>query len=121
MKKKAPYWVTPAQENKVTGYALQISILLWIGQVLTIVFSWRFLPSQVPLLYSRPWGEKQLIDPTGLLILPALSLIIFLANSILSGLLFKKEALLSQILAVSVTIFNLLCLVTLIQIIRLVT
>lgn len=30
------------------------------------------LPPQIPMLYTRPWGEDQLIRPGGLLILPIL-------------------------------------------------
>lgn len=35
----------------------------------------RFLPPQVPLYYTRPWGEEQLGKPWGLLILSGLALL----------------------------------------------
>jgi len=34
------------------------------------------LPPEVPLLYSRPWGESQLVKPYWLLILPGMAGII---------------------------------------------
>lgn len=97
-----------------------LATILWLAQILLIVISWRFLPPQIPLFYSRPWGEEQLTTPPRLFILPIFSIFIYLANNTLLSFLSKEEKLISQILLFTVVLFNFLGLVTLIQIIRLV-
>lgn len=54
------------------------------------------LPFQVPLWYSRPWGEEQLASPYWLWLVPALILAIALADY-LGGQWLKKEELLADI------------------------
>lgn len=41
----------------------------------SLALNWRNLPPQVPLLYSRPWGQDQLIHPVWLWLLPGASLL----------------------------------------------
>jgi len=108
------------KKQQAISLAFQLSVLFWLGQISVIIFSWRYLPPQIPLFYSRPWGKEQLADPVGLFILPCLSLLVSLVNLILLITLFKKERLISQILAISMAAFNLLCLITLVEIMRLV-
>ena len=69
--------------------------VVW-GAGLWLTFGKR-MPPQIPLLYSRPWGESQLVRPETLLVIPVISLVIGLflgwgAERI------KKEILLSEIL-----------------------
>lgn len=82
---------------------------------LFLVF-YRKLPPEIPLFYSRPWGELQLASPWLLLILPALSLFIVIFNFILSGLFFDFPFLV-QVLMWGATVFSFLALFTLAQII----
>lgn len=98
----------------------KLALVFWVAQILAIIFSWRSLPPQVPLFYSRPWGEEQLATPASLFILPGLSLIIFLINSALSLFLDEEEKLGRSLLTGTAMLFSLLCLITLIKIIRLV-
>lgn len=108
------------QENKGLKQLLKLSFILILVQALIILFSLSFLPSQVPLFYSRPWGEEQLAHPLYLFILPLANLVIFILNSILLSFIEKKELLIRQILIICILLFNFLSLITLIQIIRLV-
>ncbi len=108
------------QENKGLKQLLKLSFILILVQALIILFSLSFLPSQVPLFYSRPWGEEQLAHPLYLFILPLANLVIFILNSILLSFIGKKELLIRQILIICILLFNFLSLITLIQIIRLV-
>ena len=108
------------QENKGLKQLLKLSFILILVQALIILFSLSFLPSQVPLFYSRPWGEEQLAHPPYLFILPLANLVIFILNSILLSFIGKKELLIRQILIICILLFNFLSLITLIQIIRLV-
>ena len=112
--------IIPEQENKGLKQLLKLSFILILVQALIIIFTLSFLPSQVPLFYSRPWGEEQLAHPLYLFILPLANLAIFILNSILLSFIEKKELLIRQILIICILLFNFLSLITLIQIIRLV-
>jgi len=112
--------IIPEQENKGLKQLLKLSFILILIQTLIILFSLSFLPSQVPLFYSKPWGEEQLTHPLYLFILPLASLIVFMLDSILLSFIDKKDLLIRQILTTCILLFNFLSLITLIQIIRLV-
>lgn len=56
--------------------------LNWITTVTVVVGSLAILaafnknlPPQVPLFYSRPWGESQLADPKALLVIPVTAMV----------------------------------------------
>ena len=106
--------------NQGVKKILQLAFIFWLGELLLIIFGWKFFPSEIPLFYSRPWGQEQLVKPLALFILPGLGLIIFFLNSLTSGLVAKDESLLKQILAIAFLVFNFLSLITLVQIMRLV-
>jgi hypothetical protein len=94
-----------------------VFILLQLG-----LLFWKFndLPTSVPLYYSLPWGQSQLASLSALFLLPAFSLIIGLANSILALSLFSSIKLLSRLLVIFSLIFSILVFVSLFQIINLV-
>jgi len=46
------------------------TLLSILGQASLILVSWSKLPGQIPLFYSLPWGERMLVSPMGLWILP---------------------------------------------------
>lgn len=108
-------------KDKTIRICLQFGFLLLLAQLVILTFFWKKLPPQVPLFYSRPWGEEQLINPIGLLILPATSLLITVANSAGASLIPGNEKLASQLLVIFATVFNFLCLVTLFKIVTLVS
>lgn len=111
---------TTSRQDKASNLGFQLAFILCGVQVFVLLASWRSLPPQLPLFYSRPWGEEQLTTPLGILILPGLSIGIILVNLVLGWLVNKKEVLVKQILSSASALFSFLCLVTLIQIIRLV-
>lgn len=51
-----------------------------LGQASLFLVSWNKLPPEVPLFYSRPWGEAMLAPTLGLWILPGLVLVIAAGN-----------------------------------------
>lgn len=105
--------------DKISKLGFRFTLLLVAIQALVLLSFWRFLPSKLPLFYSRPWGEEQLTGATGLWLIPGLSLAVFLVN-LASSLLAGEESLAKQTLAIAGLIFAFLGLISLIQIIRLV-
>ena len=48
----------------------------------SLALYWRSLPPEIPLLYSRPWGQDQLVSPYFLWLLPLISLVCGLSAGI---------------------------------------
>ena len=76
------------------------------------------LPKKVPLFYSLPWGESQLIASSQLFVLPALIILVSLVNLITSWQLHKSQLALKRIVNSSTIIFALLILITTIRIVH---
>lgn len=81
-----------------------------------LTFFFTKLPPEVPLFYSRPWGEEQLTNPVMLWLLPGTNLIIFLGCFLL-GKVLNEEKLLWQITAWTSTLFSFLSFLTILKII----
>lgn len=52
-------------------FILVLPIALSLISIVIIVFNLSKLPPEIPLYYSKPWGEEQLAHPISLFILPA--------------------------------------------------
>ncbi len=63
--------------NRVMLYGLIVCDIVMIGILLLRLGS---LPPQIPLFFSRPWGEDQLVDTWMILILPFLLNILYFIN-----------------------------------------
>ena len=72
---------------------------LTIATALAVVLSRNYLPPTLPILYGRPTGESQLVPNLGLLIVPSVSILIIIINSVIS--VFSKDIFLKKVLAVS--------------------
>ncbi|HUS52142.1 MAG TPA: hypothetical protein VMX77_01600 [Candidatus Bathyarchaeia archaeon] len=107
------------REDRVTSLAIKLSLVFLLGNLILLLLFWQRFPPQVPLFFSRPWGESQLGPPAMLFLFPFLSLVLLITNFILIIRLIEEEKLLAQILASTGMIFIFLCLVALYQIIRL--
>lgn len=107
------------REDRVTSLTIKLSLVFLLGSLILILLFWQRFPPQVPLFFSRPWGESQLGPPGMLFLFPLLSLGLLITNFILIIRSIEEEKLLAQILASTGMIFIFLCLVALYQIIRL--
>ncbi|OGD62349.1 hypothetical protein A2160_03815 [Candidatus Beckwithbacteria bacterium RBG_13_42_9] len=96
--------------------------LIFLGlSWLILVLFWHKLPPQVPLLYSRPWGEDQLLAKPFILILPGLATLLTLINLRLASILFQKERFLSQSIVWLNVLVVILSITTLIRILLIIT
>ncbi len=91
--------------------AIQLFVLIW---------QFSNLPQQVPLYYSLPWGESQLVSASTLFIIPTLSIVLFLVNHLFAIGFSQKNILLSKLLIFTSLIISLFFLITLLKIIYLV-
>jgi len=106
--------------DKTAKIGLKIVFLSLAGNFLWLAAWWHKLPPEVPLLYSRAYGEGRLISQWGLWLLPGSSLIINLISIRLAGSLIEKDKLLAQILVWLAVLTNMMALVGLIKIVLLV-
>ncbi len=101
--------------------AVKLSIILLGLSFIISAFFFRKLPPLIPLFYSLPWGEEQLVRSYNLMLIPFSQVVFFIINYLFSITILKKESLLVQIILWSTTIFGLAGLIALIKIVLLVT
>lgn len=88
--------------------------------IFALVFFWPSLPPEVPLFYSKPWGDNQLV-PSYLLGLPIiLSALVLFANSAFAQAA-ENKPLIRKMLVASSTAICILATITVVRIIFLVT
>ena len=54
-----------------------------VFMIVTFILKFNSLPPQLPLFYSRPWGEAQLVDTWMIFLIPLLLNLLYVANNYL--------------------------------------
>ncbi len=99
------------------SWTTTVSLILGLLMGLfVLVFSQR-LPAKVPLFYSLPWGENQLVDREQLLILPATIILITLFNLIVSWQLHTSQIFFKKILNLTSVLISIILTITFIKIV----
>lgn|SRR3989338_11372211 len=98
------------------GKVLRVAFLFILVPVVLLGWWFRRLPLQVPIFYSRPWGEDQLASPWWLFFLPGLGLLLLLVNSLIGGVVFGLDKLLARILLTAAALFSFLAMFSLFRI-----
>jgi hypothetical protein len=91
-----------------------VAFIINILSIAVILITQGLLPPVVPLYYGRPEGVAQLIQPLGLLIAPAISLLIGAINLVLN--MWTGDVFLKKILAVTSLVFSVISLITIVKI-----
>jgi len=80
-----------------------LKFLIGIDVITIAVFIWRFphLPDQIPLFYSKPWGEAQIADSWYLFVLPVLMNVFFFFNRYIAIKFFPEEAVFEKLLRIT--------------------
>jgi hypothetical protein len=100
------------ESDKIIFFTILASILAVFTQVGIFFLKFQGMPSQIPLFYSHPWGEDQLGTLIQFLVLPLLSLLTILMNSIILMHLHDLQTALKRILAISSLMVVILFLIT---------
>ena len=85
----------------ILGYNIgMIYALLFSDLLMAVSFALRFnkLPPQIPLLYSRSWGEDQLVDYWFIFILPFLLHLFIFTNIYIYNRIFFPNRMLKRII-----------------------
>lgn len=108
-------------KDKIIKTGLFSAAVFLLVPLLYLAFKYSHLPNQLPLFYSRSWGEKQLAGKEMMFILPLGTMIILLVNFGLAKLFFTQERLLGRIVVWTSVAVSLLSGWTLVKIINLIT
>jgi len=96
----------------------QVNLFFVVVGFLFVLIKWSSLPDQIPLFYSRPWGEEQLAQRQTIFLLPGISLVAFWINNFLASRFLKDKNIFwnqaGNLVSLTVTA---LCLIALIKII----
>lgn len=106
--------------EKTLRLIIYFNLLLIFINFLVFGLFWSFLPPEVPLFYSHPWGKEQLAQPAWLIILAAGSFFIFLLNNLAAIYFIRQEKLLSQVLVATSFTAAIIATIALIKIISLI-
>lgn len=110
--------------NEQTSFANKMN--LWINLTplfislfitLFIFIFGRFLPPKLPLFYSLPWGDSQLVNHQQLLIIPSIITLIALLNLTVSWHLHSSQIFFKKILLSSSILISLILTITFLKII----
>ncbi|OGD89593.1 hypothetical protein A3D81_01505 [Candidatus Curtissbacteria bacterium RIFCSPHIGHO2_02_FULL_40_17] len=91
---------------KVENGVLIFCVVSILAQASLILSASGKLPPQIPIFYSKPWGEPMLGPPIALWILPAISTVSSLVNFSLATFLFKETGFLTRTLFITTFIIN---------------
>lgn len=91
--------------QSLTADRFSFSILIFcilsiLAQISLILVSWGNLPPQLPLFYSRPWGEAMLASPLLLWILPTIAVFLTIVNFSVAIFWFKTNHFLMRVLVI---------------------
>src|SRR4051812_25388762 len=87
------------RQDPVVFWATAFSLFGIIVILAFFVFTYDLLPTQLPLFYSLPWGENQLVPISQIIILPALTVVITLINLLVSWHLHNSQQVLKRMLS----------------------
>ncbi|OGF99419.1 hypothetical protein A2Y99_00600 [Candidatus Gottesmanbacteria bacterium RBG_13_37_7] len=117
MKKKISAFYHNPYENSV----VKIILLILCLYIVITVWKWKMLPAELPLFYSLPRGPEQLGSPILFLLLPGLSLVLFLLDFLFAVSVYHKDKVLAHAL-VTIGLFTaVLLFISFVKIIFLIT
>lgn len=83
-----------------------LKILIGADVIMALLFAWKYqyFPEQIPLFYSRPWGEAQIADYWYIALLPLLMHVFYATNVYVGRKLFTHQKLPTKIFTISTII-----------------
>ncbi|MFI5205385.1 MAG: hypothetical protein ACHQVK_00425 [Candidatus Paceibacterales bacterium] len=102
-------------------YTTIFNLILATLMMFSVALSAPKLPKQLPLFYSLPWGETQLVDISQFIILPFMAILITLINLAISWHLHESQIVLKRMLSIGSAAITLLILITTLRIISIFT
>jgi len=89
-------------------------VLIGISWILFGIF-YQFMPPLVPLLFSKPWGESQLIPKNAFIMLPVVFTVLFFINARFASIVLRQNTLMALLILSAYLVFGLIELTTIIR------
>lgn len=105
------------RQEAVNFYSIVSSLVIIILILTIFALNYTKLPAQIPLFYSLPWGEEQLVALPQFIILPSIIALVILVNLVISWHLHESQTVLKRFLSVSTSAVSLLILFAALRII----
>jgi len=87
--------------DRITRVATVLSIGMIAVTVAYILFVYQNLPPFLPLYNQLGWGEPRLGDKPFIFLLPPLTLLVFIGNTVFASFLYATMPLVARILAIT--------------------
>lgn len=105
------------QQDPIIFWLNFISLLFVLIILSLFALSLSRLPSKLPLFYSLPWGEGQLVNLSQFIILPATAILVLLVNLTVSWHLHPSQVVAKRMLSASTALVSFLLFLTAVRII----
>lgn len=105
------------RSDKFISFSLIISTILSFLVLTIYLIYYPLLPPKLPLFYSLPWGQSQLVAKPEFVLLPGMLLILTLVNSLIVYHLHESQEVLKKMLMSTLVILSLIISITGIRII----
>ena len=90
------YLIKLILKDKLYAWSLIAIIFLIFLQFLAIAFFYKYIPPQIPIFYSQPWGQEQLAGKKLIFLFPIQLILLLIINYFLAAFFFLKEKLLAK-------------------------
>ncbi|OGE26956.1 hypothetical protein A3H85_03745 [Candidatus Daviesbacteria bacterium RIFCSPLOWO2_02_FULL_40_8] len=107
-------WIKTNDKFFVVPILISFSSTLFI--LLNYLVILPILPNRIPMHYSRPWGETQLVENWQFLLLPVTLVVLTLLNLFLASQLHPSQLVLRRTLLLTVVLLSFMILVSSIKI-----
>ncbi len=114
MKKKLLLFFRSSDNYLLIPLLISLSITFLVA-LLTLIF-YNQLPLKLPLFYSLPWGENQLVSKQQFFLLPIVLLLIILVNTFIVSQLHHLQKVLKRLLMFGLIFIDLVILTTFLKI-----
>jgi hypothetical protein len=102
--------------NSKIKQAVYSSFFLCVFAIFLPLLFIQKIPPEIPLLFSRPWGQERLVNKGTFLVFPLIIFVFLVINFRFASIFFKKQKLLSQLIIWTSLIISLFTAITVIQI-----
>lgn len=90
-------------QDRFSFWATLLCLIFTVAQIAIILVSFKKLPPELPIFYSKPWGEPMLAGPLFVWILPGLSFLFVAVNYLIARLLISETFLYRVLIVFAVT------------------
>ena len=109
------------QSDKTLSVPLLVSLSSVVLIIATFLILYQKLPPKLPLFYSLPWGQAQLVEKQQFLLMPAVLIMALLINTFIAYHLNQAQYVLRRILMLNLVFISIIIFLTALKILSIFT